>query len=404
MRVLICGECYSQNLGDGVITLALKGLVGKIVPDSSVRVFDISGRDGFVTAESPAKSYMDEGLIRSWHRRVYAASDTYATAVNQLRYRFLRCLGGLRGRLAAAMVDVDYVLIGGGQLLQDNHLTFPQTISSLVDAARQRRIPISFFSVGVGENWSVIGRRLVKGALMSPNVESIICRDQLSADRLRLIFPEVSGKIGTTYDVALATPVKQEVRKVAPIVGLCIIHPNTLRWTIKNHPRTDSGDAARFWVDTYQALSARGLDVEFFTNGSPEDDAFAREITRSISTKSATGKHAHVGRRPQTPEDLLHSIAGFGVIIAYRLHANIVATVLGIPCIALQWDAKVEEFMKYSGQSERFVRADVDVSEVVDMAVAALHDFEPRISTSHLVEKITADLGRVLVTEKAGAK
>lgn len=404
MRVLVCGECYSPNLGDGLIALALKELVHRVLPESSVRFLDISGRSGFVNSKPPLNTKMGVRIIRSMHRQIYAASYSYAATVNSLRHEFLSRLGRQGAMLKSALADADYVLIGGGQLLQDNRLAFPLSILSLVREAKRLGLPVSFFSVGVGDNWSAFGRNLVARALTAANVESIICRDQVSANRICSLFPEVSHKVSMTYDAALAAPVDRDLRhRTGKTVGLCIMHPNTIRWTVKNHPMGSPAQATQFWLDTYRALSAKGFDVKIFTNGSPEDDAFARKIEKHIRTQTTTEGPIHAGFRPRTPDDLVRLIGGFGVVVAYRLHANIVATVLGIPCIALGWDAKVEEFMNYSGQSERFVHAHAKASEVVDMVDNALNIQEPKVSTINLVNRIATDLRHVLLDSGAGS-
>lgn len=403
MKVLVCGECYSPNLGDGLIAIGLEELVCKVLPDSSVQFFDMSGRSGFVAPKPLPETKVGLGLIRSMHRRMYEASYSYAAAANRVRYRFLNRFGRQGAILKSALADADYVLIGGGQLLQDNRLAFPLSILSLVREAKCLGLPVSFFSVGVGDNWSAFGKNLMSRALTAANVESIICRDQLSVNRLCSLFPEVSEKVGITYDAALAVPVEQDLQhRTGKTVGLCIMHPNTIRWTIKNHPMVSPPQATQFWVETYRALSAKGFDVKIFTNGSPEDDAFARKIGEHIRTQTTTESPIHAGSRPRTPDDLVRLIGGFGVVVAYRLHANIVATLLGIPCIALGWDAKVEEFMNYSGQSERFVHAQAKASEVVDMVDNALNIKEPKVSTINLVNRILADLRHVLLDGGAG--
>ena len=302
MRVLVCGECYSSNLGDGLIALGLEELIRRVLPDGYVQFFDISGRSGFVTSKPLPETKVGSGLFRSIHRRMYAVSYSYAATVNTLRHQLLSRLGRQGAMLKSALADADYVLIGGGQLLQDNRLAFPLAVWSLVRKAKRLGLPVSFFSVGVGDNWSAFGKTLVARALTAANVESIICRDQLSANSLCSLFPEVSKKVGITYDAALAVPVERDLQhRTGKTVGLCIMHPNTIRWTIKNHPMGSPAHATQFWLDIYRTLSAKGLDVRIFTNGASEDDTFARGLEKHIRRQFKVVSQIYTGPRPQTP-------------------------------------------------------------------------------------------------------
>ncbi|TLX69455.1 polysaccharide pyruvyl transferase family protein, partial [Pseudomonas nicosulfuronedens] len=52
----------------------------------------------------------------------------------------------------------------------------------------------------------------------------------------------------------------------------------------------------------------------------------------------------HCHPQPLTPSDLKSHISEADIVIAHRLHANIIAYSLGIPSIGLNWDSKVKSF------------------------------------------------------------
>ena len=76
----------------------------------------------------------------------------------------------------------DLVLIGGGQLLMDNDLSFPLKVAELVRIARDLDKHVAFYACGVGREWSWLGSRLFEGALLNPSVSWVSVRDHGSRD------------------------------------------------------------------------------------------------------------------------------------------------------------------------------------------------------------------------------
>jgi len=397
--VLICGECFSANLGDGVIAVSLRELVRKAVPDSSVDFFDLSGRRGYVADRAGTKSQTEERTAKSFHRRIYARSYYYSLLVNLLRIVIVNRFGDYHSRLDAALSQSDYVLIGGGQLLQDNRLAFPLMLRAVVRAARRRRIPVSFFSVGVGANWSTVGKAIMRNVLGASNVESIVCRDKVSFHRIQEIFPVLKARLDVTFDVALAlSGHAHPSHDVDSPVGLCLMHPKAMRWAVNNHPLASSNQAVHYWVELCRVLTSEGLSLALFTNGAPDDDTFAHKVAAQCKIKLNSGDRIRVRTRPHIPEDLVSTISRFEVVVAHRLHANIISTALAIPCIALECDLKVKEFMTYSGQADRFMRVNSTVSDVAAKVFEVMDNPVVSVSMSRFSEKILSDLGRVLTS------
>jgi len=398
VRVLVCGEFYSDNLGDGVIALGMSQLVRLVEPQAVITLFDISGRTAFDTSPASAGNPLRR-VLQAVHRGIYSRSRWDAGTVNHLRHRFSARIASRYRALDAEIADCDQVLIGGGQLLQDNRLMFPLAISTVVATAARHGRPVAFFGVGASDRWSPRGRHLVARALAAPCVTRIVCRDELSAARVRERFPTVAARVRSSYDVALATQVEAawRRRRRTDTVGLNLMHPDTIRWTVAGHGMERGTNAVHFWVRLLQALHAARIPAELFTNGSMADEEFVDVVLTQLERRAPGVPSPRRAPRSRTPADLIRTIDGFGAIVAHRLHANIVATILGVPSVALEWDAKVEEFMKYSGQADCFVRDGTDVGQVVTR-VAALLAVAPteRARLQPLLERLSADLRSVL--------
>lgn len=334
MNVILCTAKFSDNLGDGVIAecqgyaLAQAGL-------SPVVDLDIGGRNAFAS---------DVGR-RGKLKRIFFALPPAVRCVIVVVAWLLRGRTIRRG-WQDKLVKGDVLIIGGGQLLQDDYLNFPLKISSLLRMAEARDIRILVSCVGVGENWSWLGARLVRKAFARGGVEQVTTRDVASVANLRTLgLVPASVPVSCAADAAsLAADVYRSGIQCDPNgeIGVGIAHPSELRLD----GVSSEVSWLDFWVEVLELLIADGHRVALFTNGSAEDEEFKRKLT---------GRAPNAVRlvdRPVLPSDLVRTISGFKGVVAHRLHAHIIAYSTGVPSVALAWDSKVNGFMDLSGQSK----------------------------------------------------
>ena len=269
-------------------------------------------------------------------------------------------------------------------------------LATLVELAATLEVPVSYFGVGAGQRWTTLGRRYFRRALTAPNVRAIYCRDPLSAERVEQALPELSGRVATTCDAALGLE-PADGGAAGDGVGLCIMNTATIRWTEGDHALADDRAAVDFWVDLHAALAAHGVRVGLFTNGAPEDHALARRVETGIRRR---GGAVTLPDRPLRPAELLAQIRSFAAIVAFRLHANIAAYTLGVPSIGLAWDDKLEQFMDYSGQRDRFVDGTAAPQAIADRAVAALERPPDAATRAALAVRVRRDLAAVIDNER----
>jgi len=125
MKVLIIGEIYSENLGDGAIAEANKFLIEKYC-NSKARYLDMSNRKDFNIYEinqNESNTFSILNYIKKLNK-FFMRNSAYSSIVFLTILQFKE-KKKIIDNLKLSLEDVDLVIIGGGQLLMDNHLSFP---------------------------------------------------------------------------------------------------------------------------------------------------------------------------------------------------------------------------------------------------------------------------------------
>lgn len=368
--VLICGETLSSNLGDQVIGDCLAYLLRERPTPVEVKKFDISLRGfGAASIKGTASPFLQR--LKTFHRRLYARSDHYRSCINRLTH--YKNQKAYIWKITQALIDVDIVIIGGGQLFQDNSLSFPLKMDLIVSICRKQGIPVVFFSVGVGEKWSSRGWEICEKMLSSDAVMRIYCRDERSSEILKARLIRDAGKVFTTFDVALLTKFAYSASKSKTgTVGIGTISPLSVSTVDAGYPFGRYDWARKFWRDLCVLLLERGEVLELFTNGSEQDFLFATEIYNSIPDKFRLSSCISLAPRPMSSIDLVQGISRYERIIAARLHANIVAESLGIPWIGFGWDKKVPAFALTIEKQINVIHVPLSADAVFDHYLACL--------------------------------
>lgn len=344
MKLIVCGETYSSNLGDPIIAASLAEVIRRADPGCEVEFLDMSGRTSLAT-NRPSSS-AEANLLRRGNRALRRRSPGWRRLTNAAHWR-------LRGRMplertcADRFVSATAVVIGGGQLLMDNDLDFPLKIQALVAAAERADLPVALHACGVGTRWSGYGRRLVAGALARPGLVSLTVRDAESRATLLECFPHRAVEPDLCLDPALwASEAYGMARdRTAGSVGLAIMDPQFMRPHLAGAGRAGDEAWIGFWREVVSGLLEGGWRVELFTNGAPEDEAFADRVAAG-----PVGKKVTRIPRPVRPEDLVAAISRQSALVCARLHAGIIAYSLEVPTAAVLWDAKVRSFARETGR------------------------------------------------------
>lgn len=375
MKILVLGAYHSSNLGDPVICDCVADSLRRRFPEAEVCCHDLIRR----TAPAPGQeSPMQAGRKTHLRRklRFWVTEHTpFDASLRWERYRLKKHAEYLDHLCAQ---DWDLAVVAGGQLLMDSYALF---LAHAIEALTRRRVPVICNALGVGPSCSdAVCARL--GAALAPScVRQISCRDDAALAQKRY----APGKeicetadpalyAGRTYGVARDTESKT--------VGLGILFPGF----------TPKAQTLAFWQGVIRGLEAKQTPWQMFTNGDPLDLSYAREIVASMP--ELRGKEAELIRpRDIKPGDLVRTVAGYGGVIAARLHSNILAAALDIPAVAVVWDDKLPAFYEKIGRPGRCVTVDTDA----DTVLQTLGEAQQNGYDAALVESLRQDAEAMLL-------
>lgn len=394
--ILLFNVKYSPNLGDGLLAECLEREICAQWPQARVESVDMAGRSAYrpgrtVRASMLAGLNACPGVVRQSVVRVVLGA--------QLRRRLIPLW---RERLA----DADAVVLGGGNLLSDADLNFPLKIDAALGEARAFGLPIGVFAIGVADNWSAHGGRLFRRALGGKPPFHASVRDEKSAAvwRRRLAGavapPEVVCDPGLLASAHFAAAPRASGGPSA--VGLGVMHPASLRYHADE--RLVSPARQREWLLRLAARClAEGWELRLFTNGSPEDEAYLRQVAPALRTLPC-GERASVAPRFETPADLARFISGLDLMFAHRLHANILAYSYAVPQVGFTWDSKLQSFANAVGRGEFMATMGVDpVEETAKLGARTLREGVDSVAHRRVLAGARADVGRLVAALRAAA-
>ena len=159
-------------------------------------------------------------------------------------------------------------------------------------------------------------------------------------------------------------------------VGICISNLDALAMN-SEYTDLNRGASALLFPELARSLAERGKSLVLFTNGAAEDNSVAKRLLAEGLIAEET---LFI---PNRPTELVSVISRCRAVVAHRLHANIVAYGQGIPSVALNWDKKVESFLRLTGRSDFLYPLSPDVSAV---ETAVLKLLKEQQETSRLTE------------------
>lgn len=358
--VVICGA-LGTNIGDAAISQCLAEMACVQRPGITVVRAGLGGQpssggwDEDVAGSSPLPPRLSLEMLP------LIRCSLVKTVANSVRWHIDRAHRQQR-MLDEILPTRDSVLIvGGGQLLMDMHLGFPLYVRGLLNYATARRVPAAVVSCGVEPSWSHYGRRLFRQALTAHSVRHISTRDALSLQYLHALVPRLDAATRLTPDPALCIAdflplTLQPANRLsgrAP-VALVPIAPRQL-----SHPTAsgtlDEGEQLRFWCGLARCLAKRyAVPIRLVTTGKPADATYAESVYEHIRNTSREVE-VRLAPRPTSVSALASQIASCSLVIAFRLHALIIATSYGVPWIALGWDGKVASFAALTRREAYYV-------------------------------------------------
>jgi polysaccharide pyruvyl transferase WcaK-like protein len=347
MKTFLLSARYSDNLGDGVIGDCLEWMIRRIRPGNEIIHMDVAARREFsprdATKVSPAKRVFYSlpmplrplAVLLAWPLQRSRLSSAWEETLSS-RHR--------PGQVCA--------IVAGGQLISDVALNFPLKINFASRQLSSIKCPVAIFAVGASSEISPLGRRLFQRAFDQIDLRWVGARDRDSLKNLQAF--ELKPEPRLTIDPAVwAKDAYQIGRKVdqGNVVGIGIAHPDELSAHVSEGASLARDDFVEFVRALVGHISPYCKTV-LFNNGSAEDELFTKYIASKLYSN---GFEIEVAARPETPRALVETISQFDVVVAHRLHSNIIGFSFGIPTIGMRWDKKVESFFMESGRSDYFL-------------------------------------------------
>ncbi|MBB6486257.1 polysaccharide pyruvyl transferase family protein [Rhizobium lusitanum] len=351
MKILVFNVKYSENLGDGMLAECIETALANGGGEVEVETVDLAGRQAFARGHG-ARRRLILGLLR-W---MPAAARRRLVSLG-LKRNLRRLVASWDEKIANA----DVVVIGGGNLFQDDDLNFPLKIGTVLDCVCQQDRPLAIYAVGVSKHWSSSAYELFSRVKRARLVHLSV-RDGFAQDNWHEHFPEgPRAKIVRDPGLLIGSltmaqrPCQSTERRLT--VGLCVTDPIILRRHSTSALAAIPFSNIGVYRDLIGLLLDDGLRVVLFCNGAREDQRFAECIRSSVVKHRATDSDAFdIAERPKTPGDLIETIRSVDVILAHRLHACIAAYALKIPHVGLGWDKKVEGFFNSVGREDYLVK------------------------------------------------
>lgn len=238
--------------------------------------------------------------------------------------------------LVTTIRSCDVFISGGGSLLQDvTSLRNVVYYSGLMRLARLMRKPVVVYAQGVGPLNKKLSQKLARAAVQGARVVTV--RDNDSKSLLQRI--GVTKPIEVVSDPVWALqPSKSEAKTASPAWNVAL----------RSWPNVTDEQSIEYSKRTFaaicQAARQANIDLQFLPMQPAEDAPLAEKHRGEMSERDTV-----VEMNDLHPRDVMAHCAQADVMIAMRLHALIFAAAQGVPCVAINYDPKVESLAKLIG-------------------------------------------------------
>lgn len=262
--------------------------------------------------------------------------------------RLKRALRAARQRIRMAgllteLGGVKAIAIGGGALLTDSNLHFPQSLVQLARSARRLDKPLLCLGCSAEGDWSGPGERMIRDFLAACHV--IAARDDSTAARLAAVLgarPPVFGDFCLSEERILGDGARNGER-IALSINVCQLAGP---WA----PAQERYEEAMVALvnGLARGAAARHAAIRIFTTGPAED---ARAAERVYARLAARGAELHLPRNLAQLSAVLRTSAA---VVATRLHGAVLALAEHTPVVGFSAAPKLRNFFSTLGIRRHF--------------------------------------------------
>lgn len=286
-------------------------------------------------------------------------------------------------------------VMGGGDLIRDGsqYEVAPFWLQQMEQAIYARRKTI-LLGVSVGEIWKTETIRLVPKVLNQ--VDLLTVRDELSRQNLQKL--GVNKTVHVIPDLALqnsSITIKTQSKdfgdrpRKRPKIGISIRSLSNRGKQLDDFPHWDFQQEVAVTIDTLvERFDAEIYIFPFQAHPyfyHPEDDDYIAAIR--LLQFSRYSMNFHVFRYLSSLPDLCQGFVDMDIVIGMRLHSVILASALGIPMIAMEYDSKIRAFMDEIDQEFHSVPLpEFNREHIASMVEYILHNYQ--YVRSRILDKI----------------
>lgn len=330
--VLLSGYYGAANRGDDLLLEAIAGGLERGIPGAQVVVAGVNPR--------------------------------YVEKV-QGRQSFLRTHAAQAERWAAGSAAV---VLGGGGLWHDYTIQKAGGAAGIITGttlspAHLVQLPLlvrayggSFHGFGLGVGPLSDPAAIAAVRLSGQIAESITVRDQESADILRQI-PDWGGAVDVAPDAVYGLPLPEARGSESDRPYIAV---NVRPW------RESGADLLAVRDAVFDVAQRHGLDVL----GVPMQKVDEVELSRWADGESGTRFTVLPHDIPL--EEFLGALSGARALVAFRLHANLLAHRLGVSCVGISYDPKVRAHFEEIGREDMVADLPLDADALADLVDRAV--------------------------------
>lgn len=366
MNILLIGEKYSPNLGDGVIFDSVKHILYK---NNNVLEMDLSSRTGYSISDKEQSAIIFKLKTQLRKIKIYHIISS--------KYRAIR----MRRRLNRINCKkIDFIVLAGGQLFIDY---FADSLYEIYRFSQDNNIKLIFNAIGLG----VINKKnkkLIKKILSSKNMKGISIRDSFQKYE-ELITRKPTFSLDPVFELEVPNTSSWNNKK-KEIIGVGIMDPSVYDqdYDIKYY--------IRLYKKIFDTLKKNNITFEVFTNGSREDDRFSKMIISSID------KTIEIAKRPNTPSELIELLGNYKTIISFRLHSHIIFASQGIKTMGFIWDQKIRDFSKTTNNEKYFLELTNQTANNIESTINSFINDKSKLQLKKSLIK-TSDFLRKIINE-----
>lgn len=313
-EVAVFGEWNTSNLGDRAIGRAARAFFAECGWRATPYALGSLRRVAWVDAHSVLPS---SPALRGLSTLTFVPRRTFR-ALRQ-RYR--------SAQLAAPLERVRAIMVGGGNLLSDTNLHFPQSLAAVARLAATLGKPLLCLGCSAAGPWSTQGERLLRGFLDSCAL--VGARDAHTAARVRALGRAVP--LTLFGDFCLDEHHLQDLHESERDgVALNVFHA-------PEHCGITQTQYEEAVVGLGQALVRSSKTVRVFTTGTAQDAAAAQRVSARL------GCAVLVPARLAELESLLRASS---LVVASRLHAAILGLAQGAVVLSYSPSIKVANYLE----------------------------------------------------------